>query len=153
MPRNVQEAPYPVALAEMVAQLDYRPGWTFELEEMDRDDGSDKPQEEHSVGLTFRVTTLGYNTYYPERGEYYGVRHEFPVPPATYNRESWKRWLLDRLIEIETHECCEFFQIDGKRPFVPNHGPGWDPYGVRELNTAEAAETTFRGKRREGTQG
>jgi hypothetical protein len=30
--------------------------------------------------------------------------------------------------------------------------PGWDPYGIRELNSVEAAETTFRGERREGSQ-
>jgi hypothetical protein len=71
--------------------------------------------------------------------------------------------VFDRLVDIETHEAAEFFKLvtrgDGQRtpdfvqrPFAPNHGPGHDPYMVRELNTIEAAETTFRGERREGTQ-
>ena len=75
------------------------------------------------------------------------------MPPATYNHQSWLEWVRDRLLEVEAHETCEFMQVDGKRPFAPNHGPGWNPYVVRSLNTAEAAETTFRGERRAGTQG
>lgn len=60
------------------------------------------------------------------------------------------------LSDIVKH-ASEFFRIvrDSalvERPFAPNHGPGWDPYTVRELNRVEHAETTFRGERREGTQ-
>ena len=57
------------------------------------------------------------------------------------------------MLAIETHEACEFFQVDGVRPFVPNHGPGRNPYTVLELGSVADAETTFRGERREGTQG
>lgn len=141
---NTNEAPYPEALQQIVQDLEYRPGWRFSLAYEDRGQGSN--------GLTLKVLSLGYDTYHPDRGETYGVWHYFPVPPAAYNRESWMRWVLDRLVEVETHEACEFLQVDGKRPFAPNHGPGWDPYVVRELNTTEAAETTFRGERREGSQ-
>jgi hypothetical protein len=152
-----QSAPYPAELEEIVSRLRYRPGWRFELKDFERDPGS--------AGLTFVVRSLGYDTYHPEKGETYGVLHYFPVPPATYNQQSWLEWVRDRLIEIETHEVCEFmrlevadsFEEDGPtpvvRPFAPNHGPGWNPYVVRSLNTAEAAETTFRGIRRAGTQG
>lgn len=151
-PHNIQEAPYPVELEKLVHQLNYRPGWHFYLKQEDRGQGS--------AGLTFEVLSLGYDTYHPDRGETYSVIHFFPVPPASYNAASWKRWLLDRLIEVETHEACEFLrfvEIDPEnpkveRPFAPNHGPGWDPYAIRELNTVEAAETTFRGERREGSQ-
>ena len=141
---NTQIAPYPYELEDIVAKLEYRPQWYFELVDEDRGQGS--------RGLTFEVYTTGYDTYHVDRGQTYRVVHYFPVPPAAYNRQSWMRWVLDRLIEVETHEACEFMQVDGKRPFAPNHGPGWDPYAVRELNTTEAAETTFRGERREGTQ-
>lgn len=142
---NTQTAPLPEELLNIVYGLEYRPGWKFRVDQVVRGQGS--------TGLTFCVSTLGYNTYYPERGETYRVMHYFPVPPAAYNRESWLRWVLDRIVEVETHEACEFMQVNCFRPFAPNHGPGWDPYQVRELNTTEAAETTFRGERREGTQG
>jgi len=140
-----QTAPFPTELAEVVEGLKYRPGWSFYLSDEERDPGSS--------GLTFKVLSLGYDTYHPERGETYRVWHYFPVPPATYNRASWEEWVRDRLLEVEAHEACEFMVVDGKRPFAPNHGPGWNPYVVRSLNTVEAAETTFRGERREGTQG
>lgn len=144
LPVNENTAPYPDALAEIVADLEYRPGWTFKLEHIDRGQGSE--------GLTFIVTSLGYDTYHPERGENYGVYHYFPVPPAAYVRSSWLRWVLDRLIEIETHEACEFMVVDGKRPFAPVHAPGHDPYAVREVARIEDVETDFRGERHEGSQ-
>lgn len=142
---NHNEAPFPYDLEEIVNGLEYRPGWKFYLSDVDRHQGSE--------GLTLQILSRGYDTYHPDRGETYQVWHYFPVPPAAFNRESWLRWVLDRLIDVETHEACEFMVVDGKRPFAPNHGPGWDPYVVRELNTAAAAETTFRGEHREGTQG
>lgn len=138
--RNV--AAFPAELDAIVETLAYRPGWAFQLEDIDRGQGSE--------GLTFIVVTDVVDTYNRERPMQ--VSHYFPVPPAAYNRESWLRWVLDRLVEVETHEACEFLVVDGKRPFAPNHGPGWDPYSIRELNTTEAAETSFRGTRDEGSQ-
>lgn len=139
MDANAQTAPFPEELADLVAKLHYRPDWKFELtDQHDRGQGS--------RGLTFVVVSQGYDTYNPERGETYRVQHFFPVPPAAYNRASWRRWILDRLIEIETHEACEFMVVDGERPFAPIHAPGHDPYVVREVARAEDARTTFRGE-------
>jgi hypothetical protein len=74
------------------------------------------------------------------------VRHMFPVPPATYNRASWLRWLFECFSKVELHECMEFFTIDGEKPFAPNHGPGWDPYLVTQLATDLDRRTSFRGE-------
>lgn len=140
--QNTNVAPFPEELASIVAGLKYREGYRFMLEHLDRGQGSE--------GLTFKVLSDQFDTYNPERR--LRVWHYFPVPPAAYNHQSWLRWVLDRLVEIETHEACEFMVVDGQRPFAPNHGPGWDPYAIRELNTTEAAETSFEGKRDEGSQ-
>ena len=133
-----QVAPDPEILHELVSKLEYRPGWTVELKDIDRGQGSE--------GLTFIVTSLGYNSYHPERGETYRVYHYFPVPPAAFNEQSWRRWLLERFIELETHEACEFFQIDGERPYAPHHGPGNDPYIIFEHGTDLDRRTSFRGE-------
>lgn len=121
----------------------YRPGWTFDLVDMVRDE--DEKGRGESKGLTLKILSKGYDSYHPELGEAYRVWHYVPVPPATFDQRAWMRWLLDRLIEIETHEACEFLQLDGERPFAPNHGPGRNPYSVIETGTDQDARTSFRG--------
>jgi len=119
-----QVAPYPHALAGLVEDLHYRPGWRFALTETDRGQGSE--------GLTLDIITSGYDAYHPGRGDGYRVRHSMPVPPAAYDTRSWRRWLLEQCLLVERHEACEFFAIGGQRPFAPSHGPGNDPYLIRE---------------------
>lgn len=136
--QNVNSAPYPLELGEVVLRAEYRPGWRLELGNVDRGQGSE--------GLTLSVFSLGYDTYHPDRGETYRVVHYFPVPPAAFDRRAWERWLLDRLIEVETHECCEFLQIYGERPFAPNHGPGRNPYSVLEVGSDLDRRTRFTGE-------
>jgi len=141
---NNNIGPFPEKLVGLIGDLEYRPGWTFSLENIDRGQGSE--------GLTFVIKSLGYDTYHPERGETYGVYHYFIVPAAAFDERAWMRWLLDCLIEVETHECCEFFQISGNRPYAPNHGPGRNPYSIIEQGTLEDAETRFTGERKDGSQ-
>lgn len=132
-----QTAPYPAALAELVEEGGYRPGWRAYLRDLDRGQGS--------KGLTLVIETLGYNSYHPELGETYRVRHYMPVPPAAFDRRSWQRWLFEQFLLIERHEACEFFTVAGQRPYAPSHGPGNDPYIVREIGTELDARTSFRG--------
>lgn len=133
-----QAAPFPSELAALVDGLHYRPGWQFILDHLDRGQGSE--------GLTLDIITKGYNSYHPEHGETYRVHHYMPVPPAAYNRQSWQRWLFEQCLLVERHEACEFFAIDGERPYAPNHGPGWDPYIVTDLTTDLDRRTSFRGE-------
>ena len=132
-----QRAPLPNELYDLVAKLQYRPGWTVELKHLDRGQGSE--------GLTLDIVTLGFNSYHPERGQTYSVHHYMPVPPAAFNRRSWQHWLFEQLLLVERHEACEFFTIDGDKPYAPNHGPGNDPYMVVEVGTDEDRRTSFRG--------
>lgn len=126
-------------LAEIVGSIGYRPGWRIGLAEVG----------EH---LELQIISRGFDTHHPEIGENYRVCHPFIVPPATYNRESWTRWILECYIHVETHEACEFLHVNGKQPYAPNHGPGWAQYMVREVSRVEDAETTALGERREGSQ-
>lgn len=133
-----QEFPFPYALRDLVLALEYRPGWTFTLTYMDRGQGC--------KGLTLDVVTLGYNSYHTDQGQNYRVHHYFPVLPAAYDRDAWQRWLLDCLIQVESHEACEFFVVDGVHPFAPNHGPGRNPYVIHEYTTDEQRRTRFTGE-------
>jgi hypothetical protein len=146
-----QIAPYPHALAGLVERLTYRGdrGWQVWLADLERDPGS--------AGLTLIVQRCGPDSYHPENA--IRVNHYFPVPPATYDWRSWQRWLFDRLGDVDTHERCEDFLVRDSpgsehvtRPYAPSHGPGNDPYLVREVGTVADAETSFRGVRAEGSQ-
>ncbi len=131
-----QVAADPEPLVDLVAALRFRAGWTFDLSDLDRGQGS--------RGLTLSINITVPDAYHPERAR--SVVHYFPVPPAAYDSRSWRRWLFDRIGDVDTHERCECFEIDGVRPFAPSHGPGSDPYLVRELGTDEDVRTSFRGE-------
>lgn len=144
-----QAAPYPDALKSLVGRLMYRPGWSFRLGHVDRDE--DPEGNVVGRGLTLTITTLGYNSYKPSDGESYRVNHYFIVPAATYDERAWMRWLFDQVVLVETHEAMEFFKIDKRRPFAPNHGPGRNPYSILERGTEKDATTMFTGEPTKGT--
>jgi hypothetical protein len=87
-----------------------------------------------------------------ERRALITVNHYFAVPPATYDIRSWQRWLFDRLGDVDTHERMEDFALlyeenstEVTRPYAPSHGPGNDPYMVREVGSDLDGRTSFRG--------
>lgn len=150
-----QVAPYPDELADLVAKLKYRPGWTFDLLDKDRGQGS--------KGLTLIITTRGYDSYNPDRGDGYRVHHYMLVPPAAYDRRSWVNWLFEQLLLVERHECAEFFRFEWDepdrigtevlgmnhrvlRPRAPAHGPGNDPYLMLDHGTDLDRRTRFTGE-------
>lgn len=147
MKQNIQTAPYPHELADLVARLSYRAheGWVVDLID---DCPRDKDSDGNVVGrgLTLSILTKGFDSYNPDRGTGYRVYHYFIVPPATYNRAAWARWLFDCLAKVELHECMEHFVIDGERPIAPLHGPGCDPYTVHQYATDVQRRTRFTGE-------
>lgn len=140
-----QVAPFPTMLADLVETFRYRPGWRFWLGHMDRGQGSE--------GLTLDIITAAVNSYHVNICETchsavtdYRVHHYMIVPAASYNRRSWRRWLLEQCFLVEQHEACEFADFGGDRPFAPNHGPGNDPYLLVEVGTDLDRRTSFRGE-------
>lgn len=117
-----QVAPYPDELAALVADLtvaDLR-RWSFRLEDCGRHAGA------HGLTLVISVETV--NTFAP--GEPYTVTHYMWVPPESYDRAAWSRWLLEQVLMVDRHELMEGFAIAGERPFAPGHGGGHSPYYV-----------------------
>lgn len=130
-----QIAPDPSLLDGLIKRLEYKAGWSFDLEDIDRGQGSE--------GLTLVITVNSPDSYHPERN--IRVLHYMIVPPAAYDERAWCRWLLDQILQVEQHEACEFFKVDGERPYAPNHGPGRNPYTITDQGTPEDAKTDFRG--------
>jgi hypothetical protein len=147
-----QTAPYPHALAKLVESCEYRPGWTVELRDLPDRDKDPATGEAIGGGLTLIITTHGWNSYHvPKPCDLcwmppmtYGVHHYMIVPAATYDERSWRRWLFEQFRLVESHECAEFFAIDGDRPYAPSHGAGNDPYLIREVGTDIDRRTSFR---------
>lgn len=137
-----QEAPFPTPLTQLVAGLDYKAGWSFTVKDTDRGQGS--------KGLTLCILITTPDSYNPEALR--RVMHYMPVPPAAYDRRSWQRWLFDQILLVERHEACEFFQINGHRPYAPHHGPGNDPYIVFDHGTDEDVRTSYLGEVKEPTR-
>lgn len=106
----------PTGLYELCDVIQYKSGWTFNVMETSDD----------CYTLAVVITTI--DAYRPE--DIRPIMHYAPIP--TEEPESWNRWLLDRIVKIETHEACEFFQIDGVRPFAPSHDVGEAPYIITE---------------------
>lgn len=117
-------------LEKLVEKVMCKPGWCFHLKE-----------EEGALRLVIAVP--GRDSYHPNHP--LTVLHYFPVPTATYNERTWRRWIFERCRGVENHELGEWFRIDGERPFAPLHGPGEDPYTVHEFRDEIDARTRQNG--------
>ena len=138
-----QYAPDPTELEDIVEHLRLFPGWRPMLYDKVRDDPATHGGEP-AGGLTFAIVVDGEDAYHP--GVQRPVAHMFIVPAATYDRESWSRWVFDRVCDVLIHEAGEHVVIDGVRPFAPRHGPGSDPYTVVQYVTDEQRRTSWRGE-------
>lgn len=116
-------------LADVVRRITYKPGWKLELQEIDREQGSQ--------GLTLCISAEVPDATRP--GETVGFLHLMPVFPAAFNERAWTRWVMEQLLLVERHEALEFFKLDGEAIYFPAHGPGDDPYTVMEVRTREEA--------------
>lgn len=134
--RMAQVAPYPVLLEQLVQVTSYRRNWSFSLEDLDRGQGS--------RGLTLTILITCADSYDQDRKR--SVAHYMPVPPAAFKERDWRRWIFDQIVLVEAHEACEFFEIDGVKPYAPNHGPGRNPYTLVEYATDEDRRTQYTGE-------
>lgn len=136
MSELIQSCEFPETLEWLVENCSYRSGWEINLyENYDRGQGS--------IGTTLVITTDTVNSY--RQNEQMHVNHLFIVPAAAYDERSWRRWLFECFHQVELHECMEFFEIEGQKPYAPSHGPGNDPYMIREVGTELDVKTSFRG--------
>ena len=113
-------------LEKLVKIVTCKPGWTFRLMKEDE-------------ALRLVITVPGFDSYNEDKP--ITVSHFHPVPIATYNEKTWRRWIFEQCIRVENHELSEWFKIDGSRPFPPLHGPGEDPYITHEFRDASDGKT------------
>ncbi len=127
-------------LRRLVELARCKPGWSFRLKD-----------EAGALRLVIRVA--GFDSSQPDELVRMTVDHYFPVPTATFNEKSWRRWMFEMCRRVENHELGEWFRVGSEWPFAPLHGPGEDPYTVHEFRPADDALTTQDGTRREPYSG
>jgi hypothetical protein len=111
-------------LEQVVANVAYKAGWRVWLADMPR-------ATEHYAGSEGLTLCIGAEVPDSTRpGMVTHVEHWMGVPPTSWGREAWVRWVFDQLVLVEQHEAMEFFAVDGEKPFFPSHGPGRNPYEV-----------------------
>jgi hypothetical protein len=121
-------------LRRLVDEVEYKPGWAFDIV---NEDGA----------LRLRITDMKcVDAYNP--GRPMPLSHMHPVPTATYNEKTWKRWIFEQCRRVENHEIGEWLRWGDERPFAPLHGPGEDPYTVHEYRPEVDALTTQNGSLR-----
>ena len=123
-------------LTDLVSRVKCKPGWSFRLRD-----------ENGTMRLVIRVE--GYDSSRPDDLTPYTVDHYFPVPTATFNERSWRRWMFEMCRRVENHELGEWFRVGSEWPFAPLHGPGEDPYTVHEFRPAIDELTTQDGSVRQ----
>lgn len=123
-------------LADLVSRVRCKTGWSFRI-----------VKENGAKRLV--ITVVGYDSSQPSCQAPMTVSHFFPVPEATYNEKSWRRWIFERCRGVENHELGEWFRVGDERPFQPLHGPGEDPYTVHEFRPETDALTTQDGSMRQ----
>lgn len=146
-----QTFPDPKDLRAAVEELAYLPGWVIELTD-------DEDRGQGCRGLTLNIYPDKPDSYHPER--HVRTRFLYPVPAATFNRESWEEWLWARIEETEGHERAEWFRFvvatppdelaetgqRYRRPFKPAHPDGWDPGVVRSVVSETVTNTPNAGR-------
>jgi hypothetical protein len=103
-------------VAHLVATLAYKPGWTFKV-------GG-------PGGRALCVFARTPDSLRP--GIERTTQHMFELPAVIGGQREFARWVLWCLLQAEQHEACEFLQIDGQRPFWPNHQDEGSPYALVE---------------------
>lgn len=119
-------------LARVVSEAKCKPGWTFQLADVGGGAKELRIRMENDV-----------NNY--DHSQPFAPFHPHPVPFATYNEASWRRWVFEQCLRTMHHEIGEALNFNGVRPFAPMHGPGEDPYTVHEIRPEADALTTQSG--------
>jgi len=97
----------------LLSRVAYRPGWKLAVDRVE------------PTSVRVEVTGPVLDSDQPDREtrlvvpRYIGF-HELEEVTSSYS--SFVRWVHDFLLEVERHECGEWFRFDGRKPFDPHAG-------------------------------
>ena len=130
-------------LYETIRDLEYLPGWRFELRTGNTWNVSSLAEvsvlpvttASGAVAITGQrallfITLSTPDSEYGTSGPAVMITHSFAAPHWGWTGD-WAQWVLECIFRVHHHEAMEFFKIAGHKVFYPEHGPGADPYRVR----------------------
>jgi hypothetical protein len=127
-------------LQRVITGLKYFPGWSFSLRSgLTMSYGDPRgawpgPEPVLLPPVTLVVAVATRDT--ADHVTPVQVSHSFAVPDEDFIERSvamtWQRWVIERLMDVHRHEAMEAFEVNGKRPFYPGHGPRDSLYQLRE---------------------
>lgn len=130
MPRFFTNRENQEALWKFLEDFTFKPGWEFGLFPGERFriaiETKDSTGKHFGPELT-QDSAYGYALFGPEEKPF-KVMHTFNIPVVVGT--DIERFVLDCIIQVETHEAMEFFKLDGKAIFMPDHSSGGDPYKI-----------------------
>lgn len=120
------------------SHLVYKPGWVFVAS-----DHTNRFQDSIVIHVTYEalnsnrdLARQGYPELVPG-----GARASFPIMVGDMDREAFHRCLLERIVDIETHEAREFMRFrdqDFRSPFHPHR-----LHGIHHFGHAETEDLLF----------
>lgn len=140
-------------LIDMIKRVEYKKGWAFEHlpPNMFRimikcEDSTGVHEKVRQVADTRFIMDWRDDTQFISFRDVerpFVVVHTFIMPPEAvmFDEASCRRWLLDRIVDVETHEACEFFALESKtdkgafyKPFFPHTGDWQTEQPYRIIN-------------------
>lgn len=86
-------------LVDELTRITYRPGWVFTV------------HTDVHEGPTLRIVASVQDGYNPDATIDLGI--DARIPDIITTPDLFHRWLLWRVLEVESHECREYLRIDG----------------------------------------
>ena len=125
-------------LREIIENLTYKPKWGFGFSggvpekfvisiECEDSTGRHDPYFKEFIYDRYRVfgSTEEFKDPQP-----FGVSHHFDIPPHDLPYQELERWVLERIMDVDRHEAMEFFKINGKAVFMPDHSDVTKLYSI-----------------------
>ena len=147
----------PKNLIEMIYTLKYKKSWSFSVLP-DNNHLVISVETENSINNCRRFSPDYYQedyvavdcAYKPLRFREipFVIKHtiQLPHPDLQQDLEFSRRWLIDQIIRVETHEACEFFSLPSPidtfgayyKPFFPNHEDNSEVYRIIDRTPKES---------------
>lgn len=123
----------------LLGQMKYKTGWSFGLYayqgshralQITIETVDSQKEDRYKSAIPAYHTVWDFDDRYLLKTRSFTVIHRLAIPTYPMDQTEVEGWVFDQILLVERHEACEFFKIDGKAPYFPEHGANSDPYKI-----------------------